>query len=323
LTECSVIPKLNLIGAIYTGNPGNSIPFLIEMFGRFAEVEHSVPARQIQYASDDGGYLLFMGVEVECIEDVPEGMVGWEIVGDSWRVVQRNEVVWQETVSWKWLDISNPARPVGEFGVKCPAAWNGSGLPEYREFRITSHSYIGAPSIDDVYLVDYDAAWPEKYEAKKREILELLGPEVALCIEHYGSTSIPGMPAKPIIDILVEIPSWEEGRRCALPAFNTPEVEYWIYGDHMCFIIRDKVTGIRTHHLHMAPAGHRIFEGLAFRDHMKTHPEDAARYLELKHRLAVEFRDDREGYTAAKAEFVREITDRALVGTESGRFGQD
>ena len=323
MTTLEQAPNLNLIGAIYTGNSENTIPFLIEMFGRFAEVKHSMPARQIQYASDDGGYLLFMGVEVECIEDVPEGMIGWEIVGDSWRIIQRNEVVWQETILWNWLDMSNPERPVGEFRAKCPAAWNGSGLPEYREFRIVSHSYICAASSDDVYLVDYDPAWPGKYEAKKREILELLGPDVALRIEHYGSTSIPGMPAKPIIDILVEIPSLEEGRRCAIPAFNTPEVEYWFYGDHMCFIMRDKVTGIRTHHLHMAPAGHRILEGLAFRDYMRTHPEDAERYLELKHRLVMEFHDDREGYTAAKEEFVRELTDRALVGSESGRFGQD
>ncbi len=309
--------KFCFIGNLFTGSADSAIPFVIEMFSRFAEVGHSVPARQIQYVSDDGGYLLFMGVEVECIEDVPEGMVGWEIIGDSWRVIQRNEVIWQETVSWNWLDVSNPERPVGEFGVKCPAAWNGSGLPEYREFRIVSHSYIGAPSIDDVYLVDYDPAWPEKYEAKRREILELLGPYVALHVEHYGSTSIPGMPAKPIIDILVEIPSLEEGRRCAIPAFNTPEIEYWFYGDHMCFIVRDKVTGIRTHHLHMAPVGHRIFEGLVFRDYLRTHPEDAARYMELKHRLAVEFGDDREGYTAAKEGFVREITDRALFGVDA------
>jgi len=72
--------------------------------------------------------------------------------------------------------------------------------------------------------------------------MDLLGPGVALRVEHYGSTSIPVCPAKPIIDILVEIPSWEEGRKRAIPVFNSPEIEYWFYNDHMCFILRDKVT---------------------------------------------------------------------------------
>ena len=80
----------------------------------------------------------------------------------------------------------------------------------------------------------------------------------------------------------------------------------------MCFIVRDEVTGIRTYHIHLAPAGHRIWEGLAFRDYMRTHSGDAARYVALKLDLAKCYQKDREGYTDAKEAFVREITDMAL-----------
>jgi len=149
----------------------------------------------------------------------------------------------------------------------------------------------------------------------KLRLQKLLGPEIALRIEHYGSTAIPGLPAKPIIDILVEIPSWEAARKRAIPAFNSPEIEYWC-SDHLRFYVRDKLTGLRTHHLHLAPAGHGIWEGLAFRDYLRAHPREAQSYVELKYQLAELHRTDRGAYTDAKEAFVREITERALPAEE-------
>ncbi|MHB0998283.1 MAG: GrpB family protein [Armatimonadota bacterium] len=311
-------PRLRLVGSMYKGSPDETIPFLSEMFGRSDEIRHTGGiTRQVQYASgtDADDYIHFMGFEVERIESIPEGMTAWDIIGNSWNIIQpvngNDWLVHQHIINWKWLDTSVPGRPCGEFAVNSPISFGSDRPSLLRDFRIISNSYIGAPCNDDIFLVDYDKAWVEQYEQMKQRIQSLLGPDIALRIEHYGSTSIPGMPAKPVIDILVMIPSWEDGKKHAVPAFNSPEIEYWC-SDHMRFYVRDKVTGVRTHHLHMAPAGHRIWEGIAFHDYLIAHPEDAARYLSLKYDLAERYPDDRLAYTNAKEAFVREITDKAL-----------
>ncbi|MEN6521045.1 MAG: GrpB family protein [Armatimonadota bacterium] len=313
-------PRLRLVGGIYKGSPDETIPFLIQTFGRLSEVKHAHNvARQVQYASgtSDRDYIHFLGVEVDRIECIPAGFMAWEIDGDLWSILEprngKDEVIWQEKLTWQWLDQSVHEKPCGEFTARCPDEWNNDA-PALREFRIVSNGYIGAPLDDAIDIVDYNPSWPQMYIEMQERIKNLLGSDIALRIEHYGSTSIPGMPAKPVIDILVEIPSCEEARKRAVPAFNSPENEYWYYKDHMCFILRDRVTGIRTHHIHMAPAGHRLWEGLAFRDYLRTHPADAARYVDLKRDLARRCQGDREGYTDAKESFVREITDKALRG---------
>jgi GrpB-like predicted nucleotidyltransferase (UPF0157 family) len=119
------------------------------------------------------------------------------------------------------------------------------------------------------------------------------------------------MPAKPVIDVLVEVPSYDDARRVLIPALNDESWEYWWYTDHMIFIKRDMVTGKRTHHIHIAPPGHRLWEGLAFRDYLIAHPETAGEYAALKQELAALFRTEREKYTDAKTAFIRAITDKA------------
>jgi len=69
----------------------------------------------------------------------------------------------------------------------------------------------------------------------------------------------------------------------------------------------------RTHHVHLAPASHPVWDGLAFRDALRAHPDTAARYAALKGELATRYREDREGYTEAKTAFVREVTAKALA----------
>ena len=319
MKHTSKIPRLQLVGCLYKGSSSDVGSFLYQSWEMLMKVSAGNLTRQMQYASGDGdNYIQFAGIEISEIRDIPRGMIVWDINNDIWTVSEERDgqivVIGQSKVDWKWLDTSNLERPIGEFTAVYPAEWSNKGTAECQEFRIVSHSWIGAPGNDDIYLVDYDPSWPEKYEQMKQQILELLGSDIALRIEHYGSTSIPGIPAKPIVDILVEIPSWEEGRKRAIPAFSSPENEYWYYNDHLCFILRDKTTGIRTHHIHMAPAGHRLWEGLAFRDYLRTHSGDAARYVALKYELAQRYQDDREGYTNAKETFVREITDKALQG---------
>ena len=310
-------PRLRLVGDLYSGAPSKTNSFLINTFGRFREVKHAGEVtRQVQYATGagDNDYIHFLGIEVGRVEGIPEGLTAWDIDGDSWRILQsaRGEdvVVWRETLRWKWLDQSVPGRLCGEFAAKCPAEWSDEA-PVLREFRTVSNGYVGVPVDDDIQLVDYDPSWPQKYMEMQEWLKGLLGPEIALRIEHYGSTSIPGMPAKPVIDILVEVPSFEEARKRVIPVLNRPEVEYWC-SDHMRFYIRDSVTGVRTCHLHMAPAGHTIWRGLVFRDYLRANPEDASRYVDLKRELAGRHREDRAAYTDAKEAFVLEITAKAL-----------
>ncbi|HET6487804.1 MAG TPA: GrpB family protein, partial [Spirochaetia bacterium] len=148
----------------------------------------------------------------------------------------------------------------------------------------------------------------------KEWLVSILGPETALRVEHYGSTALEGIPAKPIIDILVEIPELDLAMPSIVPRLNDPFWEYWWYKDHLTFIRRDRLGGTRTHHLHMAPRGHAVWQGVAFRDYLRSHPRDAARYADLKRRLAGDFRDDRERYTDRKEAFVREIAATAATG---------
>ena len=81
--------------------------------------------------------------------------------------------------------------------------------------------------------------------------------------------------------MLVELPSYEEAIPRSFERLVGEEWEYWMYADHVIFVKREKLMGIRTHHVHMAPQGHRLWEGLAFRDFLRANPADAVRYAAL------------------------------------------
>ncbi|MDQ7791007.1 MAG: GrpB family protein [Clostridia bacterium] len=267
-------------------------------------------------------HLSFFGIEVDEIESIPAGMVAWDLSENKWTVWQvkdgRESIIRQEDITWQWLDQleSDSRRSVGEFTVSGPSQWLCSGYSDYREFWMFASAYVGLDKggfQDQIYLVDYDSSWPEQFKEIADWLQSKLGSDVALHIEHYGSTAIPGMPAKPIIDILVEIPSFEEGKKRALPCLNSEMCEYWWYSGHMVLIKRKELMGERAYHIHMAPRGHGIWKGLVFRDYLRSHPEEAKRYALLKYRLAKSHRNDRERYTQAKTEFVHEIVAKALL----------
>jgi GrpB-like predicted nucleotidyltransferase (UPF0157 family) len=257
---------------------------------------------------------MYCGMQVDQADGIMDGMVVWDIHDGRFETWEQKDgqqsAICEGDIEYRWVDDSVPRSPCIEFETSCPAAWSINNHPHERRFRIDTNCYIGAPVDDEIRLVDYNPDWQTKFSEMERKLMRLLGPDIALHIEHYGSTSIPGMPAKPVIDILVEIPSFDETRRVAIPAFNTPEIEYW-FSDHMRFYIRNKETGVREYHLHMAPAGHAIWDGLAFRDYLRTHPDDAHRYAELKYRLADEFGSDRVAYTDAKGAFLIETKEKA------------
>jgi GrpB-like predicted nucleotidyltransferase (UPF0157 family) len=307
------------------GDSEELLRFYGGLFARLAkEVRHTGDlTRYVGYQSAVGGeyHLHFFGIEVERIEDIPAGMVAWDLRGDTWTVWQagggRDVLVAEERVAWLWCERSPAGRWTGEFAARLPISVEGGGTAGRREVWVSANAPVGVGleadgSGDAVYLVDDDPSWPQQYREFARWLVGCLGADVALRVEHYGSTAIPGIPAKPIIDVLVEIPSFARAKQRAVPRLDGPEWEYWWYAGHMTFIKRRGFMGPRTHHVHMAPRGHRLWEGIAFRDYLRSHPDEAARYAALKRELAAAYRADRERYTQAKTAFVQEVLAKAL-----------
>jgi GrpB-like predicted nucleotidyltransferase (UPF0157 family) len=170
--------------------------------------------------------------------------------------------------------------------------------------------------MNDIVIVEYDRRWIELFAREAQNLRNLLGEALILRIEHFGSTAISGMPAKPVIDMLVEIPSFDRAQQAALPKLVNTGYEYLWRGDrppgHMMFIKRSP-DGRRTHHIHLATAGHKLWERLYFRDYLCTHPEEATRYAQLKRDLAAQFPSDREAYTNGKSEYVALTTAKAKL----------
>ena len=166
-----------------------------------------------------------------------------------------------------------------------------------------------------VVIVDYDPTWPARFEAGRSAILDAIG-EYAVATEHMGSTAVPGLAAKPIIDIMVLVRDLGDAPACVprlaslgydyVPEFEAemPERRYFRKGP----------PSGRTHHLHMYAAGEDHWRRyLLFRDYLRAHPEAARQYADLKRGLAERFGSDREGYTDAKTAFVRAIEAKARV----------
>lgn len=165
-----------------------------------------------------------------------------------------------------------------------------------------------------VYLVEYDPRWPEMYEAEARSLKERF-PDVIVDTEHIGSTAVPGLAAKPTIDLIAEITSFEDAEREIVPVLTAESIGYdYPNGPepgHMAFWKGYLPETPIKYHYHMAPAGHPLMERIHFRDYLRAHPETAKEYERLKYHLANVYRNDRDAYTDAKAEFIAKITERA------------
>lgn len=316
------------------GDTEELLDFYGGLFGRLAkEVRHTGDlTRYIGYQSLAGreDRLHFLGIEVDTIADIPEGMLAWELCDSTWTVWEaqgeRDVLLSKQAIAWQWLarSPSGQGRYTGEF-----TKLDRSQAPHKRAYWVSANAYVDLREPDEnsdgVHLVEYDPSWPGQFQEMANWLQKHLGPDIALRVEHYGSTSIPGMPAKPVIDVLVEIPSFAGAKARAIPLFNSEIWEYWWHSEHMTFVKREKRMGQRTHHVHMAPRDHSLWEGLAFRDYLRSHPDEASRYARLKCELASRYGTDRERYTQAKTEFVREVTSRAVrrsgCGTRSGTQG--
>lgn len=166
------------------------------------------------------------------------------------------------------------------------------------------------PGQPPILIEPYDPAWPEKFAAERALLEAVLAPWLAGAIEHIGSTAVPGLPAKPVIDILAPVHDLARSRP-ALEALRPLRYCYFPYKHDVMHWLCKPSDQERTHHLHLVPFGSRLWrERLAFRDHLRANPRSAGEYRALKERLAVEFRDDSDAYTDAKTGFILQILAR-------------
>jgi len=170
---------------------------------------------------------------------------------------------------------------------------------------------------EEVEIVPYDPAWPEMFRAEAAHLRACLPPELVGRIEHFGSTAVPGLCAKPIIDMLVEVASLAETKKRIVPILTARGYDYlwrptW-GGDvppfYAWFIKRDE-AGRRTHHIHMVERDFEHWDRLLFRDYLIANPETARAYGELKLSLARRHPRDRVAYTEGKREFIARIMAR-------------
>jgi GrpB-like predicted nucleotidyltransferase (UPF0157 family) len=171
---------------------------------------------------------------------------------------------------------------------------------------------------EEVAVAPYDPRWPELFEREREHLRSCLPRELVGRIEHFGSTAVPGLVAKPIVDMLVEVTSLEETRRRIAPILEAQGYDYFwrpTWGDdtppYYAWFIKRGAGGERTHHIHMVESHFEHWDRLVFRDYLVAHPDAAREYGELKMRLANEHPHDRVAYTDAKGAFVRRVTDTA------------
>jgi GrpB-like predicted nucleotidyltransferase (UPF0157 family) len=159
-------------------------------------------------------------------------------------------------------------------------------------------------------VVPYDPIWPQQFEAARAEILTAVG-HLVLRLEHIGSTSVPGLAAKPIIDMMASVQHLQDGHTAqpALAALGYELVETGM--PNRLFFQRRAGPGISTHHLHVVSQDSWATRNeLLLRDYIRGHPEQARRYGALKQRLARE-RGRGEAYTRAKTALIQELVDAA------------
>jgi GrpB-like predicted nucleotidyltransferase (UPF0157 family) len=174
---------------------------------------------------------------------------------------------------------------------------------------------IGKMSLP-VEIADYDPNWPKLFKKEKKLILGVVG-HVVVGVEHIGSTAVPGLGAKPIIDILVAVNHLSDAETCIEPL---KVIGYKYQPEHEAqiperrFFNKGKPPKEQHYHLHMVELTSDFWEGhLLFRDYLRVHPEVVQEYQKLKRQLGVEYRTNREGYTEAKTPFIESIVAKARI----------
>jgi len=172
---------------------------------------------------------------------------------------------------------------------------------------------------EEIQVVPYDPAWPERFRQEKAHLLSCLPRDLVRRVEHFGSTAVPGLAAKPIVDMLVEVTDLSETRVRIAPVLETQGYDYFwrpTHGDdgppfYAWFIKRNPQTRARTHHVHMVEKTfQQHWDQLRFRDYLIDQPDVAREYERLKLELASKYAHDREAYTNGKGQFIADVIRR-------------
>lgn len=175
-----------------------------------------------------------------------------------------------------------------------------------------------------IELEDYNPMWKEIYENEKDRIVEKIGKEIILRIEHFGSSSIPSIKSKPYIDLMIEIPAellFDENlivkfTELGYAHFKVPAREnidaYMSFGKGY----RPDGKKEQIFHIHMCPRENVMWKQIEFRDYLNANNERAKQYEDLKIALACKFKNDRGSYVLGKTDFIKETLDIINEKTE-------
>ncbi|HMQ94062.1 MAG TPA: GrpB family protein [Amaricoccus sp.] len=174
--------------------------------------------------------------------------------------------------------------------------------------------HVARARAEPILLADPDPAWAEAFAAEEVRLRERLAEIPIGRIEHVGSTAVPGLVAKPIVDMLIEVPDLQTVHDRIAPVLKAAGYEYFWRptgpgeaGVAYAWFIRRDASGARTHHLHMLPPGSTYWDRLRFRDLLRARPDHAAEYAAVKRETAARHRDDRAAYARAKGRFIGRV----------------
>ena len=163
-----------------------------------------------------------------------------------------------------------------------------------------------------VIVTPYQASWPEAFQEAKEQLEKIFGDRL-LAVHHIGSTAVPGLSAKPILDILPVVDSLD-----GIEAFDAAmeQIGYEAKGEFGMPGRRYYRKGgdARTHHIHLYASGNpEIIRHVVFRDYLREHPQEVEAYSTIKEQLARQFPEDISAYIAGKDSFVKAMEQRALA----------
>lgn len=172
---------------------------------------------------------------------------------------------------------------------------------------------------ETVSIQDYDSEWVNSFQHESEFLNSVLPPSFVKRVEHFGSTAVPGLAAKPIIDMLVEVDDVSDVRKVVTPILKGMNYDYiWrpTFGStdgepYYAWFIKRGQNGCRTHHIHMVEESFPHWDRLVFRDYLIDHPEAAKQYGLLKRKLAQFHPNDRTAYTVGKSEFIANVMEKA------------
>jgi GrpB-like predicted nucleotidyltransferase (UPF0157 family) len=164
-----------------------------------------------------------------------------------------------------------------------------------------------------IFLTEYDNNWQTLFEEEKAILHKIF--DSTLKIEHIGSTAIPGILAKPTIDILLEKPRYLNDEEIIKVMIANGYIYMQEQTRHLMFVKGYSAHGLekKSYHIHIGLLNQKwLWDRMYFRDYLRLHPEELKKYEQLKKELSKQFRYDREAYTDGKTDYIKRITTKAI-----------